>query len=168
MVKCINKLYNPAKTRLFQQTRLAQFVERIKNTMVGSISALKNTTVASSYTFVNYFQKNGVTIMDHHSVSHSFMKHMKKEWKLRGGCNGDWVWLVPPISGSLTPIFHQEILNYPLNPMCLYQVGKNVTLFLWAESVWAVTTHYGPSAGIPYNVHSIDLQSSPCTPMTIC
>lgn len=27
--------------------------------------------------------------------------------KLRGGCPGDWVWIVPPMSGSATGVFHQ-------------------------------------------------------------
>ena len=26
---------------------------------------------------------------------------------LRGGCPSDWVWIVPPLSGSATPVFHQ-------------------------------------------------------------
>ena len=60
--------------------------------------------------------------MDHHVATESFMKHFENELKLRNGCPGDWVWLVPPISGSATPIFHQEILNYMLNPNCYYQV----------------------------------------------
>ena len=60
--------------------------------------------------------------MDHHAATESFMKHFENELKLRRGCPGDWVWLVPPISGSATPIFHQEIINYFLNPNCYYQV----------------------------------------------
>ena len=68
------------------------------------------------------FQKSGVTIVDHHSASESFIKHMKIEYKQRGGCPADWVWIVPPISGSLTPVFHQEMLNYSLRPSFEYQV----------------------------------------------
>ncbi|XP_076802082.1 nitric oxide synthase 1-like isoform X1 [Clavelina lepadiformis] len=67
------------------------------------------------------FQSNNVTIMDHHAATESFMKHFSNELRLRGGCPGDWVWLVPPVSGSTTPIFHQEIFNYILNPTCYYQ-----------------------------------------------
>ena len=68
------------------------------------------------------FQKAGVTIVDHHSASESFIKHMNIEYKQRGGCPADWVWIVPPISGSLTPVFHQEMLNYSLRPSFEYQV----------------------------------------------
>ena len=68
------------------------------------------------------YQKAGVTIVDHHSASESFIKHMQTEYKQRGGCPADWVWIVPPISGSLTPVFHQEMLNYNLRPSFEYQV----------------------------------------------
>ena len=71
---------------------------------------------------LHVIQADRVTIMDHHVATESFMKHFNNEMKLRNGCPGDWVWLVPPISGSTTPIFHQEILNYMLNPACYYQV----------------------------------------------
>ena len=63
-----------------------------------------------------------ITIMDHHVASDSFMKHFANEMKVRGGCPSDWVWLVPPISGSACPVFHQEFFNYVINPACLYQV----------------------------------------------
>lgn len=60
--------------------------------------------------------------MDHHSATESFMKHMETELRLRGGCPADWVWLVPPMSGSLTPVFHQEMISYILSPFYYYQV----------------------------------------------
>lgn len=64
-----------------------------------------------------------VTIVDHHSATESFMKHMENEYRVRGGCPGDWVWIVPPMSGSITPVFHQEMLNYRLTPSFEYQVS---------------------------------------------
>ncbi|KAM8977074.1 nitric oxide synthase, inducible [Pelodytes ibericus] len=76
------------------------------------------------------FQKHNVTIMDHHSAAESFMKHMENEYKLRGGCPADWVWLVPPISGSITTVFHQEMLNYILSPFYYYQIDP------WKTHVW--------------------------------
>jgi len=69
-------------------------------------------------------QKNKVTITDHHSASESFMQHMETEVRVRGGCPADWVWLVPPMSGSLTPVYHQEMLNYILSPFFYYQVSN--------------------------------------------
>ena len=41
--------------------------------------------------------------------------------RLRGGCPAEWVWIVPPMSGSLTPVFHQEMANYSLKPSFEYQ-----------------------------------------------
>ncbi|EDV20662.1 uncharacterized protein TRIADDRAFT_31504 [Trichoplax adhaerens] len=68
------------------------------------------------------FLKHGVTLVDHHSTSNSFMQHLQNEQKLRGGCPADWVWVVPPISGSATKVFHQEMLNYKIKPSLEYQV----------------------------------------------
>jgi len=50
------------------------------------------------------------------------MKHYDNELKARKGCPADWVWIVPPISGSITPVFHQEMISYELHPMYAYQV----------------------------------------------
>lgn len=63
-----------------------------------------------------------MTIVDHHAATASFMKHLENEQKARGGCPADWAWIVPPISGSLTPVFHQEMVNYVLSPAFRYQV----------------------------------------------
>ncbi|KAL8578716.1 hypothetical protein ACOMHN_045704 [Nucella lapillus] len=76
------------------------------------------------------FQAAGVTITDHHAAADSFMKHMENEQRLRGGCPADWVWIVPPISGSITPVFHQEMLLYKLRPSYEYQEEP------WKTHVW--------------------------------
>lgn len=78
------------------------------------------------------FQKANVTIVDHHTAADSFMKHLDNEQRLRGGCPGDWVWIVPPISGSLTPVFHQEMLYYELKPSYEYQEPA------WRTHQWQV------------------------------
>ncbi|KAM8980401.1 nitric oxide synthase 3 isoform 1-T1 [Sarcophilus harrisii] len=67
------------------------------------------------------YQLAKVTIVDHHAATASFMKHLENEQRARGGCPADWVWIVPPISGSLTPVFHQEMVNYFLSPAFHYQ-----------------------------------------------
>ena len=66
-------------------------------------------------------QEAGVTIQDHHSATASFMQHFSNEMKARGGCPADWVWIVPPMSGNLTPVFHQEMLMYTMKPSYEYQ-----------------------------------------------
>lgn len=76
--------------------------------------------------FFLYSQQNNVTITDHHAASESFMKHIENEQRLRGGCPADWVWVVPPMSGSILPVFHQEMLNYNMKPSYEYQVRTKV------------------------------------------
>lgn len=73
-------------------------------------------------------QLSKVTIVDHHAATSSFMKHLENEQKARGGCPADWAWIVPPISGSLTPVFHQEMVNYFLSPAFRYQVTTPLAL----------------------------------------
>lgn len=86
------------------------------------ISLWKDTVLVEVNIAVLYsFQKHQVTIMDHHTAAESFMKHLATEQKLRGGCPADWVWIVPPISGSITPVFHQEMYSYNLKPSYEYQ-----------------------------------------------
>uniref|UniRef100_A0A8C2JL66 Nitric oxide synthase, inducible n=1 Tax=Cyprinus carpio TaxID=7962 RepID=A0A8C2JL66_CYPCA len=85
--------------------------------------------VAINVAVMHSFQKNKVTITDHHTASESFMQHMEMEVRLRGGCPADWVWLVPPMSGSLTPVYHQEMLNYILSPFFYYQVQYHPSIY---------------------------------------
>ncbi|CAL1272101.1 unnamed protein product [Larinioides sclopetarius] len=86
--------------------------------------------VEINYAVIYSFQKLNVTIVDHHTASESFMKHWENDMRLRGGCPADWVWIVPPLSGSLTPVFHQELLNYCLKPSYEYQDPP------WKTHVW--------------------------------
>lgn len=72
--------------------------------------------------------------MDHHAATASFMKHLENEQKARGGCPADWAWIVPPISGSLTPVFHQEMVNYVLSPTFRYQVHTSLAFAPGARS----------------------------------
>lgn len=67
------------------------------------------------------FAKNGATLVDHHTASQQFLQHMENETKKRGGCPADWTWIVPPMSGSVTGVYHQEMVNYHLKPAFEYQ-----------------------------------------------
>lgn len=79
------------------------------------------------------YQQAKVTIVDHHTAAETFMKHMETEQKLRGGCPADWVWVVPPMSASITPVYHQEMIVYNLKPSYEYQVKAWVT-YKWKKS----------------------------------
>ncbi|MBE1463986.1 nitric oxide synthase oxygenase [Kibdelosporangium phytohabitans] len=48
-----------------------------------------------------------VTITDHHTESGRFIKHLEKEQRAGRTCPADWSWIVPPMTGSQTPVFHR-------------------------------------------------------------
>ena len=53
------------------------------------------------------FDVAGVTMSDHHEEARRFLKHVAKEERAGRGCPADWSWIMPPISGALTPVFHR-------------------------------------------------------------
>ena len=55
------------------------------------------------------------------------MQFYANEMKTRGGCPADWIWLVPPMSSSTSPLFHQEMAFYFLKPSFEYQVMLSIT-----------------------------------------
>ena len=67
------------------------------------------------------FAKASVSLVDHHTASESFIDFHREEISKRGRCPADWVWLTPPAGGSMTKVFHQEM------------VGRMV---VWASCRW--------------------------------
>ncbi|MEV0532412.1 nitric oxide synthase oxygenase [Kitasatospora sp. NPDC050463] len=53
------------------------------------------------------FEEAGVTIADHHTESERFLKHVAQEKRLGRPTPADWSWIVPPVSGGLTPVYHR-------------------------------------------------------------
>ncbi|WP_141566466.1 nitric oxide synthase oxygenase [Pseudonocardia sp. N23] len=53
------------------------------------------------------FDEAGVTMADHHTESDRFLAHLAKEEKAGRSCPADWTWIVPPLSGGLTSVFHR-------------------------------------------------------------
>ena len=53
------------------------------------------------------FSEAGVRIVDHHTASLQFMKFCRDEGRSGRSVTGDWDWLVPPMSGATTEVFHQ-------------------------------------------------------------
>ncbi len=49
----------------------------------------------------------GVTMADHHTESERFLTHVAREKAAGRRCPTDWSWIVPPMSGGLTPVFHR-------------------------------------------------------------
>ncbi|MFJ3906433.1 nitric oxide synthase oxygenase [Streptomyces sp. NPDC090025] len=53
------------------------------------------------------FQDAGVTMADHHTESERFLRHIAQEARHGRPTPADWSWIVPPVSGSATPVFHR-------------------------------------------------------------
>ncbi|MFD6416049.1 nitric oxide synthase oxygenase [Streptomyces sp. NPDC060194] len=56
------------------------------------------------------YDRAGVTVADHHTESRRFLAHVDREQARGRAVGADWSWIVPPISGSATPVFHR---TYP-------------------------------------------------------
>ena len=53
------------------------------------------------------YQLAGVTIADHHTESTRFLSHVEREARRGRPVPTDWSWIVPPLSGSATAVFHR-------------------------------------------------------------
>ena len=58
----------------------------------------------------------GVTITDHHTESHRFLTHLAREERAGRICPADWTWIVPPMSGAATGVFHRYYEDAKLRP----------------------------------------------------
>jgi nitric-oxide synthase, bacterial len=67
------------------------------------------------------FAQAGVAMVDHHTVARQFMLHEEREMKAGRITHADWSWIVPPLSGSTTPVFHKTFNNEVLNPNFYHQ-----------------------------------------------
>ncbi|UBU15854.1 nitric oxide synthase oxygenase [Nonomuraea gerenzanensis] len=74
--------------------------------------ALVELNVAVLYSF----ERAGVTMTDHHTESRRFLTHLAKEEGAGRVCPADWSWIVPPLSGSTTPVFHRYYDSSVLTP----------------------------------------------------
>jgi nitric-oxide synthase, bacterial len=53
------------------------------------------------------FHAAGARITDHHTESRHFLTHVAKEERQGRTVPTDWSWIVPPLSGGITPVFHR-------------------------------------------------------------
>lgn len=67
------------------------------------------------------YAKAGVRIVDHHRASSEFMDFVAREKKSGRLVSADWSWIVPPMSGSATPVFHHLWKDRALRPDYLVQ-----------------------------------------------
>jgi nitric-oxide synthase len=62
------------------------------------------------------FARAGVQISDHHTESRRFLAHIDREARAGRTVPADWTWIVPPMSGSATPVFHRYYPEQDLRP----------------------------------------------------
>merc|ERR1711892_718683 len=110
-------LLDPQRYNLLEPLGMAMGLDMASNTTLwkDEVALELNRAVLISY------KKAGVSMVDHFTQADQFIEHLASETKERGGCPADWVWIVPPQSGSLTSTFHQEMVNYHLSPSYEYQ-----------------------------------------------
>ncbi len=53
------------------------------------------------------FERAGVRISDHHTESLRFLAHLDREQRAGRATPADWTWIVPPLSGGATAVFHR-------------------------------------------------------------
>ncbi|MGD9483877.1 nitric oxide synthase oxygenase [Streptomyces sp. TRM70308] len=62
------------------------------------------------------FRAAGVKITDHHTESRHFLTHLAREERNGRSVPTDWSWIVPPVSGGITPVFHRYYDEAELRP----------------------------------------------------
>lgn len=66
------------------------------------------------------FDLAGVRMVDHHTASRQFVEFSEREQREGRETCGDWSWLVPPLSGSTSPIFHRLFAEDVVKPGLFY------------------------------------------------
>jgi len=67
------------------------------------------------------FESDGVRLVDHHQAAAEFMQFCAAEAVENRVVSADWSWIVPPMSGSATPVFHRTYAMEPELPNLLIQ-----------------------------------------------
>src|SRR3954470_7215198 len=62
------------------------------------------------------FEQAGVKMTDHHTESERFITHIRNEERAGRPVPADWTWIVPPMSGGITPVFHRYYAEMNLRP----------------------------------------------------
>jgi nitric-oxide synthase len=79
-------------------------------------SALVELNIAVVYSY----KKQGVRLLDHHTVGDYFMKFMQEEQQCQRSVYADWSWIIPPLSGSTSPAWPIKMENRILKPNYFY------------------------------------------------
>lgn len=104
-----------------------------KNTSFWKDRALIELNEAIYYSF----RKHKVNIVDHHTASDQFELFTRKEIEVGREVNGNWSWLIPPLSPATTSIWSTRYREYDQSPNYFKQKKpyNNVDLQNSAEEV---------------------------------
>jgi nitric-oxide synthase len=108
------------------------------------------------------FDRAGARISDHHTESRRFVEHVDREERNGRPVPADWTWIVPPMSGGTTAVFHRYYdeldlrPNFFLDPEAL-ELGRNGRLSDLPSQLMdtsgaretgsSTCTHLAPAAG---------------------
>jgi len=62
------------------------------------------------------YAAEGVKLVDHHTASDEFMRFLAREKNLGREVSARWDWIVPPMSGAATAVFHTPLREFPSTP----------------------------------------------------
>ena len=65
---------------------------------------------------IGSFDAAGVRLADHHNTNHDFVEFCRAEQRAGREVFGEWMWLVPPVSASLSPLYQQPFANISVKP----------------------------------------------------
>jgi nitric-oxide synthase len=57
------------------------------------------------------YDRAGMRMDDHHAATERFHRYAQSERRKGREVDADWSWIVPPISASATPVFHESYAN---------------------------------------------------------
>ncbi|GGE34017.1 nitric oxide synthase oxygenase [Pullulanibacillus camelliae] len=67
------------------------------------------------------YNKQGVSIVDHHTAASQFQSFEKNEQRAGRELTGRWSWLIPPLSPATTHMFHSKYQDTLVKPHFFYQ-----------------------------------------------
>ncbi|MGN7453716.1 nitric oxide synthase oxygenase [Paenibacillus pasadenensis] len=93
-------------------------LDRSSNTTLWKDRAIVELNIA----VLHSFRKAGVSIVDHHTAADQFVRFQRQEAERGRETSARWSWLIPPLSPSLTPVWHDAgMRELELSPRLLPQ-----------------------------------------------
>lgn len=81
--------------------------------------------VEFNYAVYHSFKNEGVSMVDHITASKQFKQFENREKQEGREVTGNWSWLAPPLSPSLTHNYHKGFKNTIQSPSFLYRTSKS-------------------------------------------